>query len=65
MNTQAFLNSVVNESPNSNDVIAIAVIGENEIFSVALTQFLHSQSPGSLQTLHDASKKHWICKFCS
>lgn len=65
LNTPAFLNSVVNESPNSTGVIVIAVIEENELFSVALMQLLHSQPASSLQTLPHASEKHWICKFCS
>lgn len=65
LNTPAFLNSVVNESPNSTGVIVIAVIGENELFSVALTEFPPSQPAGSLQTSPHASEKHWICKFCS
>lgn len=65
LNTPVFLNSVENESPNSTGVIVITVIGENELFSVALTQFLLSQPAGSLQTLPHASEKHWICKFCS
>lgn len=56
---------VVDESPNNTGVIVIAVIGENELFSIALTQFLHSQPAGSLQTSPHASEKDWICKFCS
>lgn len=65
LNTPAFLNSVVNESPKSAGVIVIAVIEENELFSFALTQLLHSQPAGSLQTLPHVSEKHWICKFHS
>lgn len=65
LNTLAFLKSVVNESPNSTGVIVIAVIGKNELFSVALTQLLYSQPASSLQTSPHASEQHWICKFCS
>lgn len=63
LNTPVFLNSVENESPNSTGVIVITVIGENELFSVALTQFLPSQPAGSLQTLPHASESTGFANF--
>lgn len=63
LNTPVFLNSVENEPPNSAGVIVISVIWENEIFSVALTQFLPTQPAGSLQTLPHASESTGFANF--
>lgn len=63
LNIPVFLNPVGNESPNSAGVIVITVIGENEIFSVPLTQLLPSQPAGSLQTLPHASESTGFANF--
>lgn len=63
LNTPVFLNSVENESPNSTGITVITVIGENELFRVALTQFLPSQPAGSLQTLPHASESTGFANF--